>query len=90
MARLRAWLERHKTYPRPAQRRRMEGTAYLYFVMDRRGRVLAHRLQRSSGHDLLDREVLDLIQRAQPLPGLPASMSQDRLELVVPIQFQLR
>ncbi len=90
MAVLQAWLERHKQYPRRAQLRRQEGTALLYFVMDRDGRVIDYRLQRSSGHDLLDREVAAMIERAQPLPRIPEDMAQDRLEVVVPVQFFLR
>jgi len=87
---LQAWLERHKQYPRRAQRRRQEGTALLYFVMDADGQVLEHRLQRSSGHSLLDREVVAMIERAQPLPKVPPDMQRERLELVVPVEFFLR
>jgi protein TonB len=90
MTMLRAWLEKHKEYPRRAQRRRQEGTALLYFVMDRDGRVIDYRLERSSGHELLDREVRAMIERAQPLPKMPEDMQRARLELVVPVQFYLR
>lgn len=87
---LQAWLEDHKEYPRRARTRRQEGVVMLYFVMDRAGHVLEYRIDRSSGYDLLDREVEQMIRRAQPLPPLPADMTQARLELVVPVQFQLR
>ncbi len=90
MALLQAWLEKHKEYPRRAQLRRQEGTALLYFVMDREGRVITHRLEESSGHRLLDREVEEMIERAQPLPKMPDHMSQAQLELIVPVQFFLR
>lgn len=90
MAVLQAWLEKHKEYPRSARLRRMEGTTLLYFVMDREGRVLDFRIQKGSGYDILDHEVEEMIQRAQPLPQMPDSMSQARLELVVPVQFLLR
>jgi len=90
LARLQAWLERHKEYPRGAQRRRQEGAALLYFVMDRDGRVIQYRLQRSSGHDALDQAVIAMIERAQPLPKIPKDMGRNRLELVVPVQFFLR
>lgn len=90
LARLQAWLERHKEYPRHARQRRQEGTVMLYFVMDREGRVLDYRVTESSGYDLLDRAVEEMIQRAQPLPGMPAVMTQARLELRVPVQFYLR
>lgn len=85
-----AWLEKHKEYPRRARQRNHEGTALLYFVIDRQGRIISHRLQRSSGHEALDREVEAMLQRAQPLPAMPADMPGDRLELVVPVQFRLR
>jgi periplasmic protein TonB len=87
---LRAWIERYKQYPRMAQLRRQEGTALLRFTMARDGRVLSHRVERSSGHAVLDREVEELIERASPLPAMPADMTQDRLEVVVPIAFGLR
>lgn len=87
---LQAWLERHKEYPRRAQRRRQEGTALLYFVMDREGHVLDYRIEESSGFGLLDREVKRMIERAQPLPRMPEEMQQARLELMVPVQFFLR
>src|SRR5690606_10718338 len=85
--RLLAHLERHKRYPRSAQLRRQEGVGYARFVLDRNGRVTGLRLERSSGHDILDREVLELIERAQPLPAFPPELVEERLDLVVPIQF---
>lgn len=90
MAQLQAWLEKHKEYPRRAQLRRQQGTALLYFVMDRDGQVIEYRLQESSGYELLDREVSAMIKRAQPLPKMPDDLRQARLELVVPVQFFLR
>jgi protein TonB len=70
--------------------RRQEGTAFLYFEMDRNGKVQSFRVTRSSGHDILDREVEDMIQRATPLPPMPPEMTAARLELVVPVRFHLR
>lgn len=85
-----AHLERHKRYPAAAQQRRQQGVAYLYFVMDRAGKVLAYRLQRSSGYALLDTEALALLLRAQPLPPPPAEIGRDRIELNVPVEFFIR
>ncbi len=58
--------------------------------MDRAGNVSEHRLEQSSGFPLLDREVAAMIERAQPLPRMPDDMPQERLELVLPVQFFLR
>jgi len=90
MTHLKAWLERHKRYPRGAQMRRQEGTALLHFVMDREGRILEYRLQESSGHATLDREVEAMLKRAEPLPTFPEEMQASQLELVVPVTFYLR
>ncbi|MGH8431838.1 MAG: energy transducer TonB family protein, partial [Solimonas sp.] len=83
-------LERHKRYPSEAQRHRQEGMVLMRFTMSREGRVLAARVERASGVTSLDQEGLDLLQRAQPLPALPADQPGETLELVVPIQFYLR
>lgn len=85
-----AWLERHKNYPQRARMRRQEGTVLLRFTLNRQGRVLAHRIERGSGHTVLDTEVTAMIERAQPLPPIPADISRNSLEFVVPIQFALR
>lgn len=90
VSRIQAWLERHKRYPRRARLLRQEGTAVLYFVMDREGRLEGYRIRRSSGYELLDHAVRAMIERAQPLPKMPASLPQPRLEIVVPVEFILR
>ena len=70
--------------------RRQEGVALLWFRMTPAGEVLAFRLERSSGHALLDQETLELIKRAQPLPALPPDMPQQPIELVLPLRYELR
>ncbi|MBI1205766.1 MAG: TonB family protein [Azospirillum sp.] len=85
-----AHLERHKHYPRAARMRHAQGVARLRFTVDRRGRVLAYALERSSGHPMLDEETLALIRRAEPLPPMPPDMPQHPVELVVPLVYALR
>jgi len=82
-------LQNYKRYPRAAQTRGEQGVVLLHFRIDRNGRVLMHRILRSSGSAELDGEVLAMIERAQPLPAFPASMTQDELDLTVPIRFSL-
>lgn len=90
VAQLQAWLQRHKRYPQRAIARRQQGTATLYFVVDRTGRLLDYRLEQSSGHRLLDREALEMIERAAPLPRMPAGLSGSDLAVVLPVRFALR
>ncbi|MCP5056323.1 MAG: TonB family protein [bacterium] len=83
-------LAQQRRYPRRARIQRLEGEAVVGFELDRRGRVLWRRIQRSSGHSILDREALAMIERAQPFPRLPAALGKATLEVRVPVQFALR
>jgi protein TonB len=83
-------LQQFKNYPAGAREHGEEGVVLLAFTMDRDGKVLSRRIASGSGHPDLDAEVLALVQRAQPLPAFPASMSEDQLSLTVPIRFSLR
>lgn len=90
LTRVQAWLEKHKEYPFRARLRREEGTALLYFVVDGNGRVRDYELRQSTGHTLLDREVLAMIERAQPLPRILGHLNPVALEMIVPVRFSLR
>lgn len=82
-------LERNKDYPRAARQKRQQGRAMLRFAIDRSGKVLDYKIEKSTGYDTLDREVVAMIQRASPLPPMPAEMTGERLEVVVPVPFTL-
>jgi len=83
-------LQQYKRYPQSAQTQGEQGVVLLGFSVDRNGRVLEHRIVQSSGHADLDDEVMAMIERAQPLPAFPTSMTQSKLDLTVPIRFSLR
>jgi protein TonB len=85
-----AHLQRYKQYPSGARAQREEGVASVAFSVDRNGHVLTRQIVRSSGFPDLDQEVLSMLQRAQPLPAFPPSMTQSRVDLTVPIRFSLR
>jgi protein TonB len=82
-------LQQYKHYPQSAQVGGEQGVVLLGFSVDRNGRVLEHRIVQSSGHPDLDNVVMAMIERAQPLPAFPASMTQSKLDLTVPIRFSL-
>lgn len=85
-----ARLIRFRRYPPAAHRARIEGVPLVRFTMDRRGRVLDSRLERTSGNALLDREAMSLPQRAQPMPAPPDDRQGRTITLVVPVEFVLR
>jgi len=80
----------YRHYPRRARLQGQQGTARVLFTLDREGKVVHSRIEQSSGHDLLDREVLAMIERAQPLPPIPDRVGRSRLELILPVEFELK
>jgi protein TonB len=86
---LKSWLAAHKQYPRAARRMRIEGDAVLWFKLDRGGHVVAHRLEKSSGSDILDREVEAMLARAEPMPAPPEKLAGSALEYSFPIRFRI-
>lgn len=89
-SRLMTHLQRFKRYPVAARMRNEQGTVYVRFRMDRSGNVLSARIERASGHQLLDSEATALLERAAPLPALPPEMPEAVIERVLPIPFTLR
>jgi protein TonB len=85
-----ALLERNKRYPEAAQSRHQQGVAQVFFSIDRQGRVINSRVVRSSGASALDDEALALLRRAEPFPPPPPELPGARVDLMVPIRFNLR
>jgi len=83
-------LARLKRYPEAARRRGIEGTVKVRFTVNTQGKVLAVDLVTSSGNNFLDKEAIDLVKRAEPLPVPPIHMIKNGVaEVVVPINFNL-
>lgn len=82
-----AALHKQRRYPRAAMAQRQQGIPYIRFTMDREGKVLSVRLERSCGFPELDREAVALARRASPLPKPPDDKPGDTLELVVPVEY---
>ena len=59
-------------------------------TFNRQGRVLNSRVVRSSGASALDDEALALLRRAEPFPPPPPELPGARVDLTVPIRFNLR
>ena len=82
-------LVRVKHYPALARSQGKEGTVMVRIILDRRGNVLASRIESSSGTPSLDDATTQMVQQAAPFPPFPDDLDEDRLELVVPVQFSL-
>ncbi|MFP4648969.1 MAG: energy transducer TonB, partial [Halorhodospira sp.] len=82
-------LQAEQRYPRAAERRRLEGSVGLTFVLDAEGNVLEWEIAEPSEHELFDEEVERMIEAVQ-MPEIPEDESFERLELSVTIEFRLR
>ncbi|MBL4756599.1 MAG: energy transducer TonB [Rhizobiales bacterium] len=78
-----------KRYPRSARADGIEGVAQISMTINRAGRITAFRIVRSSGHQILDQEINNMISRVQPLPRMPASMPQRQISINMAIRFKL-
>jgi protein TonB len=90
MATVRKRLERHKKYPPSAKSGRLEGVATVRFIVLRNGVLSSPNLVKSSGHRILDEEVMALLSRASPFPATPEDFPNEGLTLTVPLRFSLR
>lgn len=83
-------LQQAKRYPSAARSRGEQGVVLLAFSIDRDGHVRSRHIVRGSGYAALDGEAMALVERAQPMPAFPPSMTEAELSLTVPIRFSLR
>lgn len=83
-------LERHRRYPRQAERMRQEGTAHVRFSVDQEGHVANARIERSSGNALLDTATLETLQQASPVPPPPTELAPYPVDVMVPVEFYVR
>ncbi|MEM9957938.1 MAG: energy transducer TonB, partial [Pseudomonadota bacterium] len=89
MAQVAALLSKNKRYPRRARSRGQEGVGALFFIIDSRGRVVERELRSSTGHPLLDQEIMHMLQRSEPFPAIPSDVGRGRVEILVPVRFFL-
>lgn len=80
-------LMRFKRYPAQARQSRLEGTARLNFRIDETGNIVNVRIERSSGHQILDDAALEMVRRASPFPvnGKPPIT-----EFTLPVDYFVR
>lgn len=71
-------------YPLEAVHRGLEGTAMVSVVIDAAGNVTAARLERGSGHAMLDEAA---VRAARTLKNLPV---EHHGEATLPVRFKLR
>ena len=85
-----AWINKHKRYPKAARSRGEQGTVRVSFAINASGGIVSARVSRSSGSAELDQAALDMVRRASPVPAPPPEIAGSRLNLSLPVRFDLR
>jgi periplasmic protein TonB len=79
-------LGKYRRYPGDARLRKQAGAAWIKLTITAEGKVLNKLLIASSGALILDREALQILERAQPLP-LPPKLIP--IVITLPVRFDI-
>jgi len=80
---------RYKHYPRVALDNNWQGRAEVRMAIGTDGAIAELSVRASSGHEILDREALDMIRKATPLTPIPESLRGTTFTLDIPVVFSL-
>ncbi len=81
---------RYKRYPRAAIDNQWEGAAEIAMLVDADGRIRNMTISRSSGHELLDREAIDMFRKAKPLVPIPPALRGREFRVTLKAIYSLR
>jgi protein TonB len=81
---------RYKRYPRVAIDNGWQGEVLVRMRIGPDGRIAALRVARGSGHEVLDRQALQMFRRAKPLVAIPGALRGRAFELDLRAVYNLR
>ena len=84
--RVESHLARFHAYPASLAGPRPTGVVRVGLIVQRDGRVMDAWIETSSGVVPLDEAALQTLRRAEPLPGLPATLP-GAIDLIVPLRY---
>lgn len=88
-----AQVARSLLYPPEAIARGLEGETLVLLFLDDAGNVVAARVERGSGHAILDEAAMRAARTVRSLPGTPGVLPSGRgtaREVLLPVRFRLR
>jgi len=81
---------RYKHYPRAAMDNQWEGAAVVTMVIGANGKIREMAISHSSGHELLDRQAIDMFRKAKPLVPIPAALRGREFRVMLKAIYNLR
>ena len=82
-------ISKHKQYPRIAQMRGWQGEAIVELQLDGNGKLKSKKIIQSSGYEALDKQALEMVDKAAPFPLPPEALRGSNFSITVPIPFKL-
>ena len=76
-------------YPKRALLAGIEGKVYILIEVDQRGNIIAARINRSSGHQILDEAALKRVLATKRLPPLPSQLGNRNRKFRIPFEYRL-
>jgi TonB family protein len=86
---IRGSLHGNHRYPHRAVSRQQSGTATLWFTLLPNGMVDQSSITSTSGHKILDRAAITMLQRSAPFPPFPIELQKKYLEFIISVEFRL-
>ena len=82
-------ISKHKKYPKIAAMRGWEGEVIVELQLDGNGKLKSKRIAQSSGHEVLDKQALEMVEKALPFPIPPDALRNSSFTITVPVPFKL-
>lgn len=82
-------ISKHKKYPKIAQMRGWEGEAIIELLLDNSGKIKSKKIAQSSGFEALDKQALEMVEKAVPFPTPPDALRSTNFTITVPVPFKL-
>ena len=84
------WVKKFQRYPEEMRQKGVQGTVVVRIRIDRRGNIVYHAVERSSGTPELDHAAIEMIRRANPIPAVPKDYPEgESFEFLIPVIFSL-
>lgn len=80
---------KYKQYPKIAQMRGWQGEVVVELLLDGNGKLKSKKILKGSGYEVLDRQALDMVEKAAPFPAPPEALRVSSFSITVPIPFKL-
>jgi protein TonB len=82
-------ISKHKRYPKIAQMRGWQGEAIIELQLDGNGKLKSKKISQSSGYEALDKQALEMVEKALPFPTPPEVLRGSPFTISVPVPFKL-